>query len=471
MGDCSVSYYGYSFASHEGDYSDFLALKTHEGADDGFEPTFMPSALFDFQRAMVEWSVRKGRAALFEDCGLGKTVQSLTWGQNVIEHTNRPVLYINPCAVAPQTVREARKFDIDATRSIDGTVSGKLVVTNYERLAAFNPADFAGVICGESSILKSFDGARKSEITDFMRKVPYRLLETATAAPNDYIELGTSSEALGYLGHVDMLGRFFVNDQNNIAQRRMYGEAPKWRFKGHAEKPFWRWVCSWARAMRKPSDLGFDDGLLTLPPLVENQHLVTPQSFANGMLFNLPAATLPEQREEKKRTIKERCERVAELVNHGKPALVWCQFNEEADMLEKIISGAKQVAGSHSDEVKERRFMEFIDGDIRVLVTKPKIGALGLNFQHCAHVTYFPSHSFEQYYQAVRRCWRFGQKQQVTVDVVLTEGERRVMQNLSRKAVAAEEMFGNLVLEMNNAIAVNAAKNFGIPMELPKWAA
>lgn len=465
-----MSYYGYSFAMNDGNYDAFLRIKTHEGADHGFEPTFMPSCLFDFQRAMVEYAVRKGRAALFEDCGLGKTVQFLTWAQNVIEHTNKPVLVLTPLAVAAQTILEAQKFGIAAARSSDGSTPKKLTVTNYERLANFNPADFAGVVCDESSILKSFDGARKAEITDFMRKVPYRLLTTATAAPNDYIELGTSSEALGYLGHVDMLSRFFVNDQNNIAQRRMYGEATKWRFKGHAEQPFWRWVCSWARAMRKPSDLGFDDGLLTLPALVENQHLVTPESFANGMLFNLPAATLPEQREEKKRTIKERCDLVAELVNHGKPALVWCQFNDEADYLERIISGAKQVSGAHSDEVKERRFMDFIGGDIRVLVTKPKIGALGLNFQHCAHVTYFPSHSFEQYYQAVRRCWRFGQTQPVTVDVVLTEGERRVMQNLSRKAEAAMVMFGNLVSEMNNAIAVSAAKSFNVPMELPKWA-
>jgi len=452
-------------------YAAFLDQKVHEGADKGFDPTFMPTQLFDFQQAMVDYAVRKGRAALFEDCGLGKTVQFLTWAQNVIEHTNRPVLVLTPLAVAGQTIREAAKFGIEAVRSSDGSVPGKMVITNYERLVHFNPADFAGVVCDESSILKSFDGARKAEITDFMRKVPYRLLATATAAPNDYIELGTSSEALGYLGYMDMLNRFFKNDQNNSATRRMYGEAPKWRFKGHAELPFWRWVCSWARAMRKPSDLGFDDGPFMLPPLVENSHLVEAGSLPNGMLFNLPASTLPEQRDEKKRTIKERCERAAALVNHDQPAIVWCQFNEEADLLEKIISGACQVSGSQSDEVKERRFMDFIDGNIRVLVTKPKIGALGLNFQHCAHVVYFPSHSFEQYYQSVRRCWRFGQKKPVNVDVVLTEGERKVMENLSRKAMAAGVMFDNLISEMNNAVAVKSDKNFSKQMEVPAWAA
>lgn len=466
-----MSFFSGPIPAPEVGYSRFLQAKLHEGADHGFAPTFMPSQLFDFQAAMVDYAVRRGRAALFEDCGLGKTVQFLTWAQNVIQHTNRPVLVLTPLAVAGQTIREADKFGIEATRSSDGNLRGKLIVTNYERLSAFSPHDFAGVVCDESSILKSFDGSRKAEITDFMRKIPYRLLATATAAPNDYIELGTSSEALGYMGYMDMLNRFFKNDQNNSATRRMYGEAPKWRFKGHAEQPFWRWVCSWARAMRKPSDLGFDDRHLILPPLTEDNHLVESRSNANGMLFSLPAMTLPEQRDEKKRTVTERCERVAELVSHGKPALVWCQLNEEADLLESIIPGAVQVAGKHTDAVKEARFMDFIDGHIRVLVTKPKIGALGLNFQHCAHVTYFPSHSFEQYYQAVRRCWRFGQTQPVRVDIVHTEGEARIMENLQRKAAAAEAMFGNLVAEMNHAISVNTAKSFDKTMEAPRWAA
>jgi hypothetical protein len=304
-----------------------------------------------------------------------------------------------------------------------------------------------------------------------MRKVPYRLLATATAAPNDYIELGTSSEALGYMGHMDMLNRFFRNDQNNSATRRMYGEAPKWRFKGHAETPFWRWVCSWARAMRKPSDLGFADGGFVLPALVENQHLVEVDSLPNGMLFNLPAATLPEQREEKKRTIKVRCERAAELASHDRPAIVWCQFNEEADLLEQMIPGAKQVSGSQADDLKEGRLMGFVDGDFRVLVTKARIAALGLNFQHCAHVVDFPSHSYEQYYQGVRRCWRFGQSKSVVVDTVLTEGERKIIENRQRKAEAARAMFDNLISEMNNAIAVDTSRAFDKAMEVPAWAA
>ncbi len=449
-------------------YADFIANKMHQGADRGFEPTFMPDGAFDFQKAMIEYAVRKGRAALFEDCGLGKTLQFLSWAQNVVEHTNKPVLVMTPLAVSLQTIREAEKFGIEAERSF-GSYTKKIVVTNYERLEHFDPSRFAGVVCDESSILKSFDGARRGQITDFMRKVPYRLLATATAAPNDYIELGTSSEALGYMGHMDMLNRFFKNDLNNSATRRHYGEAPKWRFKGHAELPFWQWVCSWSRAMRKPSDLGFNDGAFQLPKLIESMYLVNTESVAQGMLFALPATTLPEQREEKKRTVRERCEKVAELVAHGKPALVWAQLNEETDLLEKLIPGAVQVAGKHSDEVKEQRFIDFINGDIRVLVTKPKIGAMGLNFQHCAHVTYFPSHSYEQYYQAVRRCWRFGQQSPVRVDIVHTEGEAKVIENQNRKAMQAQRMFANLVAEMNNAIGFRADRSHNQTMEIPQW--
>jgi superfamily II DNA/RNA helicase len=221
--------------------------------------------------------------------------------------------------------------------------------------------------------------------------------------------------------------------------------------------------------MRKPSDLGFNDGAFQLPKLIESMHLVNTESVAQGMLFALPATTLPEQREEKKRTVRERCEKVAELVAHGKPALVWAQLNEETDLLEKLIPGAVQVAGKHSDEVKEQRFIDFINGDIRVLVTKPKIGAMGLNFQHCAHVTYFPSHSYEQYYQAVRRCWRFGQQSPVRVDIVHTEGEAKVIENQNRKAMQAQRMFANLVAEMNNAIGFRADRSHNQTMEIPQW--
>jgi hypothetical protein len=332
----------------------------------------------------------------------------------------------------------------------------------------FDPNQFAGAVCDESSILKSFDGVRRQEITEFMRRMRYRLLCTATAAPNDYIELGTSSEALGYLGHMDMLNRFFKNDMNNSAQGRAYGEVVKWRFKGHAEEPYWKWVCSWARSVRRPSDLGFEDRDFILPPLVEKEHFVEATSLANGMLFPIPAVTMPEQRDERKRTIEERCARVADLVNTNRSALVWCHLNPEGDLLEKI-PGAVQVSGRDKDEAKEEKFMDFVTGKIRVLVTKPKIGAWGLNFQHCNHVVGFPSHSYEQYYQGVRRCWRFGQKNTVTADLVTTEGERGVLENLRRKGLQADKMFDRIVHHMNEAMHIDRGRQFQTKEEIPSW--
>lgn len=450
-------------------YSDFLDSKASAGANSGFTPTFMPSCLFDFQAAMCEYAIKKGRAALLEDCGLGKTLQHLVWSQNIVEHTNKPVLVLTPLAVAEQTRREAGKFGIETKRSDSGQVAGKITITNYEKLHLFNWQDFSAVVCDESSRIKSANSSTKQQVTDFMRKIQYRLLCTATAAPNDYLELGTSSEALGYLGFLDMLNRFFKNDNNNTTMRRMYGEAPKWRFRGHAELPFWRWVCSWARALRKPSDIGFDDRDFVLPPLSEEEHVVEARTLAEGMLFSLPAADLFEQRRERKRTIVERCEKVAQLVDTGKPALVWCHLNDEGNLLEQLIPDAIQVSGRDNDYQKEEKLLAFADGKSRVLITKPKIGAHGLNLQHCSHITFFPSHSYEQYYQGVRRCWRFGQKNPVKVDIVMTEGERKVMKNLKRKAVAADVMFTNLVLEMNNSIGIKHENKMTKEMEVPTW--
>lgn len=460
------------------EYAAFLERKAQVGSRDGFAPIFMPSSLFDFQSALVEWAVRVGRSGIFADCGMGKTPMQLAWAENVVRHTNGRVLILTPLAVSHQTIREAQKFYIEAYRSHDGCAQPGITVTNYERLHLFDPADFQGVVCDESSILKNFDGALRGRITAFMRKLKYRLLCTATAAPNDYTELGTSSEALGHLGHVDMLQRFFKNDQNTV-KPMMYrnkgqnfqqrAERAKWRFKGHAEEAFWRWVCSWARAVRRPSDLGFDDGAFTLPPLVEREHAVEAKSLPDGMLFALPAVGLTEQREERRRTLVERCEKVAALVDHGRPALVWCHLNTEGDLLEKLIPGAVQVSGSDSDAVKEERLLGFQSGAFRVLVTKPKIGAWGLNFQHCSHVTFFPSHSFEQFYQGVRRCWRFGQTEPVTVDVVTTEGEKDVLANLQHKAKAADRMFSRLVVHMNQQLSVRRVDNFNEKEKVPAW--
>jgi hypothetical protein len=452
------------------DYSEFLDRKAQLGGNHGFEPVWLPDWLFDFQRSLVDWAVRKGRAALFADCGMGKTPMQLVWAENVVRKTGGRVLVLTPLAVAHQTAREAEKFGIRATVSRNGEVAEGITVTNYAKLHLFRPEDFEGVVCDESSILKSFDGATRAEITAFMRKLPYRLLATATAAPNDYAELGTSSEALGYLGHVDMLNRFFVNDHQNTATGRQWGVQVKWRLKGHAEQPFWRWVCSWARALRRPSDLGYDDSAFVLPPLEEVEHIVHSATLAPGMLFALPAEGLQELREEARRTLAERCEQVAEMANSAPgPVLVWCNLNDEGDRLERLIPDATQVKGSQNDEEKERRLTDFAEGRARVLVTKPKIGAWGLNFQHCARVVTFPTYSYEQYYQGVRRCWRFGQRRPVRVDLIATEGQRDVLESLRRKSAQADTMFTNLVAAMNDALHVERLARHTAQQEVPRW--
>jgi superfamily II DNA or RNA helicase len=474
----------------QADYAAFIERKTQLADGDGFEPLYMPSGLFDFQAAMVEWALRKGKGALFEDCGLGKTFQELAWAENVVRKTNRPVLILTPLAVASQTMREGTKFGIEVKRAMPGQCSAPGVyVTNYERLHHLESAEFGGVVCDESSILKHFSGATQRAVTRFMLKTQYRLLGTATAAPNDYIELGTSSEALGYLGYTEMLARFFKQtedakpsriedvkhtrtDGGNYFQKlsfRVTQTIGQYRLKHAAVVPFWRWVASWARACRKPSDLGFDDALFILPELIEREHIVEPTRPADGMLFTVPAFGLQEERDERRRTLDERCELVARLVDHDRPALVWCHMNAEGDLLEQLIPGALQVAGSDDDDVKEERLEAFASGQARVLITKAKIAGLGMNFQHCNHVVTFASHSFEQYYQSIRRCWRFGQKRPVTVDVISTTGEVHVRDNMQRKARQAEEMFAQLVEHMQSAQRIERTNTETKRLERPAW--
>jgi hypothetical protein len=451
-------------------YGDFLEAKIHYGAEDGFDPVWMPDMLFDFQKDLTTWAIRKGRAAIFADCGLGKTFMQLVWAENVARHTGKRVLILTPLAVAFQTVREGEKIGVEVIHRRDGLKAGdKIIVTNYERLHYFNPDDYAGVVCDESSILKNFDGATRQAVTDFMRKRPYRLLCTATAAPNDYIELGTSSEALGEFGAQDMLNRFFKKVDKTYSRRQEH-QGDFYRFRGHAERDFWRWVVSWARAIRRPSDIGFEDDGFNLPKLSVRSHTVKAAKPRNGMLFDIPAVGLDEQRQDLRNTIEERCEMAAELVNsHDRPAVAWCNLNEEGNRLEKKINGAVEVSGSDTEERKEEVFTGFIRGDIRVLVTKPTIGGFGLNLQHCAHETFFPSHSYEQYYQAVRRCWRFGQKNPVTVDMITTEGQDNVLKNLQGKAKKADEMFSYLVALMRDELKIQKKAAFTEAVELPAW--
>lgn len=461
------------------DYHQFLHDKSQIGRNSGFEPLWIPDFLFDFQKSLCQWGILKGRGAEFADCGLGKTAIQLVWAQNVVMHTNQPVLDLTPLAVSAQTVREGDKFGIECEQSRDGRYSdgAKIIVTNYEQLDKFDPSEFGGVVCDESSILKNFDGATKEAITEFMRKIKYRLLCTATAAPNDYIELGTSSEALGELGYMDMIKMFFKASDGAHAHggsnHGRFNKNPfqsKFRFRGHAERDFWRWICSWARAVRKPSDLGFKDGKFKLPKLVTTQYVVEAKELRVGDLFAMPANGLKEQREERRRTVEERCEKAAQLAiaNKGQ-TLSWVALNDEGDLMEKLIPDSVQVSGKDSDEFKEEAFLAFANGEIKNLVTKGLIAAWGLNFQNCAHQTHFPTHSFEQYYQEVRRSWRFGQKNTVTIDMVTSEGEASILKNLERKAAQAEIMFSSLVQLMNNELQIHQQDNSINKLTLPSW--
>ena len=457
------------------DYSDFLKQKSQLGGFHGFEPVFMPDFLFDFQKDMTDWGIRKGKCALVEDCGLGKTIQELVFAENIIRKTNKNVLIGAPLAVSHQFVREGEKFGIEVQRSDDGKPKGKITVTNYERLNLFDPVDYVGLIGDEGGCLKNFKSARKNLIIEFTRKMPYRVFGSATFAPNDYIELGNTSEALGEMGFLDMLDEYFKNTQNESAYSRGHflgqsGEISKWRFKPHSQQWFWKWVCSWARACRKPSDLGYDDAAFILPPLIENQHVIEKAFTYPGELFPRLAIGLGEQRDEMRRTVKERCEKVAELMD-GKPAsIAWCHLDDEHDLLEKMLGDkAFSVRGGLKDDEKERRLMGFINRERPWLITKPQVAGFGLNLQFCNHMVYFTGHSFEQYYQSTRRCWRFGQDKPVTVDVVTTKGCVSVLANLQRKANQAETMFGQLISNMLNATTGEECEQETRKFKTPEW--
>lgn len=452
-------------------YEAFLARKAQLASAGGFQPTTIPGHLFDFQQALVAWAVQQGRGALFADCGLGKTPMELAWAQNVHQHTGKPILVLTPLAVGFQIVAEAHKFGHDADLSRTGRPTAPITVTNYEQLAKFDPAQFGGVVCDESSILKSFDGVIRAQVTEFMRRLPYRLLGTATAAPNDWTELGTSSEALGGLGYTDMLTRFFTNKQRTTTSRAAFaagGRDVGWRLKGHAEQPFWRWVSSWARAMRRPSDYGYSDERFHLLALDVRETVVAAREAHPDQLFDTPAFGLHEERAETRRTLTERCEAAAAALTDADRGVAWCHLNDESQLLARLIPGAVEITGSDSPEEKEAKLAGFTDGTIPFLVTKPVIGAWGLNWQHAHRMTYFPSHSYEQWYQAVRRMWRFGQTQPVRVDLITTEGGRNALTNLRRKADQADQMFTALVAHMNEARAVSPYR-YDQRIEVPSW--
>lgn len=450
-------------------YAEFIERKSQIGRNEGFEPIWLPDAMFDFQSFLTVWGIRQGRGAIFADCGSGKTLMQLVWAENVVRHANGPVLLATPLAVGAQTLREAERFGIKARRSRNGEFDGEKCVwiTNYEQLEKFDPAHFVGFVGDESSGIKDEKTNRKAVVCEFTRNLRYRLLCTATAAPNDFWELGTSSEALGLLGWRDMITTFFK--QETTKDRLGWGRT-KYRFRGHAEKPFWQWVCSWARSMRKPSDLGFSDERFALPPLNEHEIVVETAKCRDGMLFPIPASNMREEREERRLSIDERCEMAVDLAEkHNGQSILWCELNPEGDQLNRMLPNARQISGSMADDEKEELMLAFASGELKQLITKPKIGCWGLNFQNCSNVIMFPSHSFEQYYQAVRRCWRFGQKNPVNVNLIVNEGETGVLKNLRRKADQCERMFRLLTEFMGDAMRLHKDDRFPHAERMPSW--
>ena len=444
------------------DYQQFIENKKHSIGDFGFEASYIPDIAFDFQRLIIEKAIRKGRIAIFADTGLGKTLIQLSIAKNIIEKTNKKVLILTPLAVAFQFILEAEKLGIDDIEySKDGKHTKNIVICNYERLHYFNENDFVGVILDESSILKNFDGKIKGAITSFIKKIPYRFLSTATPSPNDFIELGTSSEALGYMGYMDMLGKFFKNNQNSVdSTNRNIGE--KFYLKPHAEKDFFAWVNQWSIMVKMPSDLGFSNERYILPELIVNKHIVKNQSLIdiNGQvqLFTPIAKSMTEVKFEQVQTIEKRVEQAVELAK-DKTSVYWCNLNSESSLLNKLDSDAVEILGAMSIEKKEDILINFANGNIKRIITKAKMTSFGLNWQHCNHSVFFPTWSYEQYYQAIRRFWRFGQKENVVIDLVVSDGQQRVLEAIQQKTKKAMELYDNLTKNVNSSF-IHKQKEF-----------
>lgn len=453
------------------DYESFLKNKTHTTGNFGFDHVWMPESAFDFQEHIISKAVRKGRIGMFADTGLGKTMMQIVIAENIIRHTNKRVLILTPLAVAFQFIDEAARIGVDDIgHSKAGEITKKITVCNYERLHLLNPDDFVCVMLDESSILKNFAGKTRDAIVAFIKRVPYRFLSTATPSPNDFIELGNSSEALGYMGYMDMLTKFFRSNQNSVdSNNRNIGE--KFYLKPHAERDFFAWVNQWSVMVKNPSDLGYSNVGYDLPALHVNKHTVHNEATwciaDQASLFAMPATTMTEVREEQKLTVKERCEHAAELAS-GKTSVYWCNLNDESALLSTLDRDAVEIIGGMSIEKKEEILVAFARGEIKRLITKAKMTSMGLNWQHCNHTVFFPTWSYEQYYQAIRRFWRFGQKSEVTCDMVISEGQERVLAALEQKTQKAIALYGNLVEAANRDFSFTS-KQFNQTARLPAF--
>lgn len=422
-----------------------LALRPPSGIVGGFD---LPASLFPHQRALTSWAIKRGRAAIFADTGLGKSRMQLAWAETVRKHTGLPVLILAPLAVAAQTAGEGAQIGIPVAVCRDGAdVDDRGInITNYDRLHRFDPTLFGGVVLDESSIIKHHDAKSFGLLTAAFRETPFRLPATATPAPNDWTELGTHAEFLGICSRAEMLAEFFTHDG---------GDTSVWRLKGHARTQFWRWVVSWGALIRKPSDLGFDDGLYSLPALHVHEHQIEIDGPLNGMLFAAEAQTLSERRDARRASMAERVAECAAKVNAdaGEPWVVWCDLNDESAALTKAIDGAIEIRGSDDVDTKESRLAAFASGKARVLVSKPSICGWGLNWQHAARMAFVGvTDSYEAYYQAVRRCWRFGQKREVHVHIFASKAEGAIVANLKRKERDAGSMADALSAETKASV-------------------
>lgn len=443
-------------------------IKVFEGIDVDRES--MPSHLFDHQKDLARWALAKGRAAIFADTGLGKTAMQLAWA-NAVSARGR-VLILAPLAVAEQTCEEGKRFGVDVTyrRSDAGD---RITITNYEMLGHFDPAEFVGVVLDESSILKSFTGSTRNAVINAFDATPFRLACTATPAPNDFTELGNHAEFLGVKTRVEMLAEYFTHDMDTTQE---------WRLKGHAVKAFWKWVATWGAVVRMPSDLGYDDGAYRLPPMRMHEHVIPVDhtaAHARGMLFAVNATTLSDQRAERKTTLHARVQRVRALCADDEPAVVWCEMNDESKQCADAIDGAVELTGSDSVDRKVETLSAFAAGRIRVLVTKPSIAGFGLNWQHCARMVFVgASHSYEQTYQAIRRCWRFGQQRPVDVHVIRAETEQLVVDNYRRKESDAARLGAEMAAQVIDSVRAEIqsaskrefnAYNANVEMEVAPW--
>lgn len=458
------------------EYEQFIASKKYADVQSGFDCDVSLNQhgeykLKDFQVAIVNWALKRGRAAIFADTGLGKTAMQVTWANEVVKYTGKNVLILAPLCVAQQTVQEASRFGIEVNycRS-QSQVKHGITITNYEMLEHFDTDSFLGVVLDESSILKSVTGKTRKQITDLFQMTPYRLSCTATPSPNDYMELGNQAEFLGIMSAVEMLAMFFTHDG---------GETSKWRLKGHGKVKFWEWMSTWAVSIKSPEDLGFDGSEYKLPPLKIHEHVVSSREIMEGQLFPCVAQTLSERRQAKRGSLNERVELAASIANGtDKPVIVWCHLNDESQLLSKAINGAVEVTGSMTIVQKEKAIMGFTNGENRVLDSKPSICGFGMNWQHCDTMIFAGlDDSFESFYQAVRRCWRFGQKNPVNVHIITADTEGAVKANIERKQRQAENMASEMVAymrEFTKQKIVSASNNTEkysatIPAIIPEW--